>query len=487
MPELRDYQKDLLIRLKEHIGKGNRTPLIQLETGGGKTIIAGWLSKSIANQYASQKGCSCLYLVHRKELVEQVRNTLDDYGLGSHVGVIQAGQPVTPWGALQVASVQTLVRRLDRYDWLTPRVIFIDEAHHIRASTWEKIIERYSTAYRIGLTATPARLDGKGLGKHFSAIIEGPSTRHLIDTGNLCEMDCYSIPAHINLDGLKKVAGDYSKKDLQSRSTSRFRADIVDSYVKHCMGRSAIHYAASIDDSIRVCEKLRGLGLRAEHVDGETPHRKRKQILEAFGKGDIDCLSNYEIVTEGFDVPKCDAIVISRKTSSLVLFRQMVGRGRRPKEDGRKAVLLDLVGNLDMHGHPDIQPEWSLEDGVKRDAGTKSEKKSKICDSCGHVLVTMETDNGYECIVCGNTTPKKTVEDLKIELVEAKAAEKARKSEAYRSMNSEVYHSGGDLDKLRDIARRYGKNPFIVNRWKEIKIYKMAWEKQNRKMEEIQW
>ena len=488
MPELRDYQKRLIGDLKKAIVGGVRTPLVQLETGGGKTIIAGWLSRSIANRFASEGGCACLYLVHRRELVEQVRDTLTDYGLGEHVGIIQAGVGVSPWASLQVASVQTLVRRLDRYDWLNPRVIFIDEAHHIRASTWEKIISRYCTAYRIGLTATPARLDGKGLGMHFDKIIEGPSTRELIDAGHLCEMRCYSIPAHIDLSMLSKTGGDYSKKDLQSRSNSKFRADIVEAYRKHCMGRRVIHYAASVDDSQRVVTKLKTeLGVRAAHVDGKTPQAVREAILRQFATGQIDCLSNVEIVTEGFDVPACDAIVISRKTASLVLFRQMIGRGRRPKKDGGHAVLLDLVGNLDDHGHPDIQPEWSLEDGVIRDAKGSVKKRQRICDGCGYVLTEVEAGDSFSCIICGNRRYKRTVEDVQVELAERRTAEQERKTERSnmrRGMNREVVMSGGDMKKLREIAARYACNPNIVFVWQKTSYFLDAWRRQ-RQEEEI--
>ena len=166
MMELRPYQSDILKQVAAHIREGERRILIQLETGGGKTVIAGFLTQSVVAKKMDSRGCICLYLVHRKELINQVVNTLDEVGLGDMVGVIQSGHAVDKTARLQVASVQTLARRIDEYrEWLNPHVIFIDEAHHIRANTWESILNGYDKSYLIGLTATPARLDGKGAGQ----------------------------------------------------------------------------------------------------------------------------------------------------------------------------------------------------------------------------------------------------------------------------------------------------------------------------------
>ena len=487
IPQLRYYQQDLADSVSRSFYNGIKYPLVQLETGGGKTCLAGSLSMKLASQFSD--GCACLYLVHRRELVEQVYQTLCDFGLGQHVGLIQSGVEPKPWALLQVASVQSLVRRLHKYPWLKPRVIFIDEAHHIRAATWETILNHYHWAYRIGLTATPARLDGKGLGEWFEVIIEGPSTRRLIDDGHLCEMDCFSIPTNIDFTKLKKAGGDYAIKDRQSRSTPKFRADIVENYLKYCMGRRVIHYANSVDDSIQVVSKLTEIGVKANHVDGKTPLAERKAILQAFGRGEIDCLSNYEIITEGFDCPECDAIIISRITASVVLFRQMLGRGRRPKKDGRSSILLDLVGNLsssDGHGDPDQQPVWSLEDGIVDRAEGDEKKLSEFlfCDECGFLYPRKHRS----CPSCGSGKQRQTIEDVQIELKELKKKERDTKRMHTRNVNRAVWATMGDRDKLRAIARENSYNPHVVNRW--IEAYSDRWEAERErlaKIEEIPW
>ena len=474
VPVTREFQDELLEQLTTALHNGYRAPLLQLETGGGKTITAGEFSVRLSRQFQDKEGSLCLYLVHRRELVDQVCRTLDQFGLHDSVGVIQAGIQEKPWAPLQVASVQTLVNRISKYDWLNPRVLFIDEAHHARASTWERILNHYNRAFRIGLTATPARLDGKGLGEFFDILIQGPSTRWLIDHGYLCDIDIYKIPSNIDLSKLKKSCGDYSKKDLQSRSNPKFRADIVEAYLKYAVGRRTIHYAMSIDDSLEVVEKIKAMGVSAAHIDGKTPLGIRESIISDFSSGRITFLSNYEIVTEGFDCPECDAILLSRKTSSVVLLRQMIGRARRPKADGRKSVLADLVGNFDDHDHPDIQPEWSLEDGIIKEEKGIDLPPFKTCSECGF-LYPRELS---ACPECGSTKPRKTAEDIKIELEALKAQKKEQNAMQRRARNREIFQTGGDEQKLRDLIAEYGYKPDVIHVW--YKVYGESWDRLKR-------
>ena len=472
MLKFRPYQTEISQEVVSNIRAGVLSQLIQLATGGGKTAIAGMLSLNIAKRLSNRKGCSCLYLVHRMELIDQVRDTLELFGLGDMVGIIQAGHPVSPWGPLQIASVQTLVRRLDKYKWLNPKVIFVDEAHHAMASTWEIILNHFVGAYVIGLTATPERLDGKGLGAHFEVMVEGPSVRQLRDMDFLCATDYFALPK-IDLSHLKKTSGgDYGVKKRQESISDKFRADVVDCYLKHCKERRVIHYANSIKDSEDFVERIGSYGIKAAHIDGKTHKNTRKGIIKAFSNGEIDCLSNYEIITEGFDVPDCDAVILARKTASTVLFLQMVGRGRRPKQDGRRAVIIDPVGNIDVHGHPDEDREWSLEDGH---IGIQQEKKDvspfRSCKSCGYVY---RKSVSRSCPSCGGGEQRKTVEDIKIELIERKEEEKKEKSTARRRCNREVRASRGDRKKLHEIRAKYGYKPGIITVWE--RIYEDHWK-----------
>ena len=472
MPKPRPYQLEIAQEVVSNVRAGILSQLIQLATGGGKTVIAGLLSKSMARRLSDRKGCACLYLVHRRELVDQVKETLEAFGLGHLVGVIQAGYPVSPWASLQVASVQTLVRRLDKYKWLNPKVIYVDEAHHAMASTWETILNHFPDAHVIGLTATPERLDGKGLGAHFEVMIEGPPVRVLRDNGYLCGADYYALPK-IDLSHLKKTSsGDYGVKKRQDSINDKFRADVVDCYLKYCKDRRVIHYANSIKDSEDFVERIGQYGIKAAHIDGKTNKNTRKGIIKAFATGEIDCLSNYEIITEGFDVPDCDAVILARKTASTVLFLQMVGRCKRPKDDGRRAVIIDPVGNIDVHGHPDEDREWTLEDGhisIKQDKKEVSPFRS--CKACGFVY---RKAISAVCPKCGGGEQRKTVEDIKIELVERKENIKKEKSVARRKCNREVRASRGDKQKLHEIRKKYGYKPGIITVWE--RIYEDHWK-----------
>ena len=149
-------------------------------TGSGKTRIAGEIIQQIYRQLGDKRGGVGLFLVHRKELITQTQNTLDRLGLGDAYGVIQSGRAGTPWAPLQIGSIPTMVRRLHQMEWLEPRVIFIDEGHHATAATWEKVIARWPKAYKIFLTATPARLDDKGLGNLIDHLVIGPQIRELV-------------------------------------------------------------------------------------------------------------------------------------------------------------------------------------------------------------------------------------------------------------------------------------------------------------------
>jgi len=470
IPQPREYQRRLILDANDRFQSGYRSVLAQLQTGGGKTICAGLITRTLVRKYGGKRKIICLYLVHRQELVEQVRDTLESFGMGDMVGVIQGQSAIKPWAPLQIATVQTIVNRIEKYaHWLHPMLLVVDEAHHMRAATWEKVVDHYTSkgSRMLGLTATPARTDGKGLYTHFETMVEGPTTGQLMEAGALCAVKCYSpVVMHADFSKIK------SDKDRKSRSTPKFRADIIDFYSQHCQNRRVIHFANSVEDSIDCVKRWEALGVRAGHIDGKTNHWERKQILKEFASGEIEVLSNYEIVTEGFDVPACDAVIISRKTSSTVLFRQMIGRGRRPKQDDGYAVIGDLVDNLAHHEHPDVDPEWSLEDGVVAIKRKEGEKKTrKTCEECGVIYAAKYS----RCPDCGGVKEKKSIEDVKIEMAERKAEENKLRQNRRKKMNQEVFWSRGDETKLEEIQQRYQMSKHIIKHWN--RIYKNHWEK----------
>ena len=382
---------------------GFRKLLIVLATGGGKTAIAAHMtSTSIARGVGP-----VWFLVHRRELLRQTAGAFYDAGID--VGIVAAGREMQPWRKCQVVLVDSLKRR--RHLLPDPRIIVADEAHHAIAKKWATAIQAYPKAWLIGLTATPERLDGRGLGEHFDRIVEGPSMRWLIDNGFLSDYRIFAPPS-VNTVGVHTVAGDFNKaelRDLLEKST--IVGDAVHEYRKHAAGRRAIIRSLSRDGSRAVCAAFQSAGFSAAHVDGLTPDDERVQVFNAFKAGDLEVLCNVELFSEGVDVPGVECVIDLRPTKSLSMYLQFIGRALRPvyapgmdlsTTDGRLAaiaagpkpvaIILDHAGNVDRHGLPDDEREWSLDGRKKREV-----KKTFTCKVCYAVYATYQP----VCPSCG--------------------------------------------------------------------------------------
>lgn len=339
--EQRPYQTRDLLRIHDALREGYKRVLYVLPTGGGKTIIAAMLAQ---NAMAESK--RILFTVHRRELVEQAVATLKDALPNTPIGEIAAGAQADPAAPVQVASVQTLIRR----KIAPPDIVFIDEAHHARAETWERLLKRWPKAQRIGLTATPARLDGKGLGKHFDKMIEGPSIAELVDDGYLAGIKTLSPPPETIIQWRR------------NRDTVTV-ADALKSYQHYAAGKRAIFFGWNIRHSQNMRDAFNSAGIRAAHVDGTTPPNIRDRVMRQFRDGELDVVCNFDIVSEGFDAPDCDCVIIGAPTASVVRYLQRAGRVMRPGE-GKDAFILDLAGLVYYLGTPDQKREWTLADGV---------------------------------------------------------------------------------------------------------------------------
>ena len=453
----------------------HRSVCLTLPTGAGKTVLAGDISVRMRRD-----GAGCLYLVHRRELVRQVWDTLHKFGLGDQTGVIAAGHPETPWAPLQIASVQTLVRRLRRISWLRPRMLFIDEAHHIRAKTWEDILAAYPDAYRLLLTATPMRLDGKGLGKHADVLIEGPTIPWLVTNGFLAGMDTFTLPGGISRVGLKDMGGDYSRKDMDERVDGPVIASAIKNINRFARNSRSIFYAISVRHSKAVVAECNFHDIRAEHVDGTTPTAVRDAAMRRFSEGVTQLLSNVNLFSEGIDVPECDCVILGRPTKSLTFYRQANGRAMRRKTDGHKGMLLDLADNVSTHGLPDEEIEWTLDGGAEEQSIKKARRATRICAQCRHVYPSRQ----LSCPLCGHEHIVRTANEVEIELEEARREEridKERRGKMMRELNKKVYATMGDKVELRKLQREYGRDPDIVYKWEDI--YRPMWNKARRKQE----
>ena len=445
MAELRDYQITAVAELRDAIST-HRTAVYVLPTGGGKTVVAAELAR-----LAAEKGNRTLLLVHRRELVKQAIDTLSEACPGLSVGVEAAGWPSMPWAMLHVGMVQSIFRR----EYVQkPDLVVVDEAHHSRAATFEEVLARWHGAAMVGLTATPERLDSKGLWLHFNVIVFGPSIPVLVAADRLAPCRTLRLPASIDTKGVRKGAGgDYQRKDLGERVTSRTVTSAADAYMEYAKGMSTIFFGVTRAHSRAVCEKLRAYGIKAEHVDGTDHTSRRDKIMSLFKSGGVTVVGNVDLISEGFDAPACECVMMGAPTKSITRFLQMAGRAMRPGP-GKTALILDLEGSSHELGLPDEEREWSLEDGE-----VKKKKKTNLieCPNC-HTLYYRQP-----CPHCGQAPPVPSFTEQKRSLEIATARLKPK-----RSKRSEVW---GQLAQ----AKRAGDVRSAVTEIAERRGYKEGW------------
>ena len=387
MNGLRPYQEDAVGELRDAVRR-HRSAVYVLPTGGGKTVVAAEVAR-----LGVTRSSRTLLLVHRRELVRQAVDTLTASCPDVEVGVEAAGWRSWPVAPLQVGMVQSIVRR--RWD-VKPDIVIVDEAHHARAKTWENVLARWPAAARIGLTATPQRRDGKGLAEHFAVMVEGPTIPELVEGGWLAPVETYTIPVGLKLAGLKRDrGGEYRPGDVDQRVTTRVVAGAADAYLAHAGGRKAIFFGVTIRHSRSVCDELRRRGVRAEHVDGGDPVSRRDRIMDEFRDGAVDVVCNADLISEGFDAPACEVVILGAPTRSVTRYLQQAGRCMRPAP-GKVAAVLDLAGIVHSLGLPDEVRDWSLEDGERRPEPRRGTAVRRTCADCRRAFY------GTVCPGCGH-------------------------------------------------------------------------------------
>lgn len=409
MIELRDYQQEIVGGCREAFRSQERKVLVQLATGGGKTVLGSFMVNG-----SRQRGLVCWWLVHRRELITQASKTFTSMGIPH--GIISGGHASDPLERVQVGSIQTIARRLD--DLPAPDMIVFDETHHIGAAQWTQIFNRYPDAYVLGLTATPWRLDGRGLGGWYGDMIQGPTVADLIGRGSLSPYRLFA-PSIPDMAGVETQAGDYKQRSLSAiMDKPSITGDAVQHYQQLCPGKRAVAFAVSIEHSRNVAAQFLAAGIPAEHVDGGMDVASRDAAVERFVRGETLILSNAELFGEGFDVPAIEAAILLRPTKSLSLYLQQVGRALRPCDGKAQAIILDHAGNSLTHGLPDDDREWSLEDRPKRKGNEKNESPVRQCLKCFRVYRPAKA-----CPGCGHQAPvqAREIEQRAGELVEVEA------------------------------------------------------------------
>lgn len=347
---LRDYQDRLLNDARQLIRRGTKRILLQLPTGGGKTVIAATM---LGN--SSKRGLRSWFVCHRRELVAQASRTFSMVGIPH--GIIAAGFSGDYRQPVQVCSIQTLTHRLALH--LPPGIIVWDECHHTAAKSWATVQAAYPDALHLGLSATPARLDGAGLSDHFDAMVFGPSVRELIERGALSHYRLFA-PSPPDLSDVATRMGEFVKSDVaRVMDKPTITGDAVGQYQKATPGQRGLIFAASVEHSQHVVAAFVAVGIAAEHVDGNTPADLRDAAIRRFNEGTTRLLSNVGLFGEGFDVPAAAVLIDLAPTQSLTAVMQRWGRVLRP-EDGKVATINDHAGNSLRHGLPDDPREWSL-------------------------------------------------------------------------------------------------------------------------------
>lgn len=356
MLSLRDYQHAAVDQVRESFRAGRRRPLLVAPTGSGKTVIFSYVTAN-----AAAKGNRTLILVHRAELLNQTHAALSHLEVPH--GLIAAGKTSDPSHLTQIASVQTLVRRLDHIR--PPDLIVIDEAHHATAGAWASVLAKWPQARVLGVTATPQRLDGKGLGTVFDDLIRGPEVAGLIDRGFLCK-PVYYAPKTVDFTGVRMTAGDFNRAEMAERMDKpTITGDAVSHYAKYADGLPCVVFCTGIKHAEHVAHAFNAAGYRFAILDGTLSPEERAARVAALGSGKLHGLVTVEIVSEGFDLPVVACAILLRPTASLSLHLQQVGRVLRIAPNKPRAVILDHVGNCRRHGLAEEIRDWSL-DGIQR-------------------------------------------------------------------------------------------------------------------------
>lgn len=445
---LRPYQFDLIARAAAFMAMGYRRILVVLPTGGGKTVMASQMISSAVHQRDRAQ-----FVVHRRELIDQTSIAFTANGLDH--GFIASGRPeASDSDLVTLAGVQTLVRRLDTA--LPQRLAILDESHHATAASWAKTLDRYAEddCFVVGLTATPERLDGKGLDEHFDVMVVGPSTGDLIAAGYLSEFDYYA-PGVPDLTGIHTTAGDFNRGEIDElMNEPSLVGDLVSHYMRLARGMQGIVFAASREHSRNLTAAFQRAGVAAEHVDGSMADKKRAAIVDAHRAGDLMIMSNCDLFGEGFDVPSASYVGLARPTKSLSLHLQQVGRGLRVSPGKSKAIICDHAGNAFRHGLPDDDREWSLQGRAGRKAATGVNDDAMPVHQC-EVCFRVTPSSVKVCPGCETDFPVRTPSPPKEVSGELAKLERVERAKA-RKVEERLCQTYEDFVRLA-VSRGYSK------------------------------
>ena len=398
---LRDYQQEMKLRLFKE-WELHRSVMVQMPTGTGKTHLLA----AIVREFLRGSGSRVWIVAHRRELVEQIEETVSRHGMSKEDGRVR------------VMSIQWLSRNRKSMDE-EPDLIVIDEAHHALAETYRILWENYPEARKLGMTATPCRLNGKGFTDLFDSLITSWTVAEFIGKGWLSSFDYVSIRANSReqrlIDSLKKrgADGDYQVKEMNevlNREISIGR--LYESVERYARGKKGIVYAVSIAHARRIAACYSAHGLEAVAIDSRTPASERRELVEDFRRGKVKVLVNVDIFSEGFDCPDVEFIQLARPTLSLAKYLQMVGRGLRVAKSKECCIILDNVGLYRLFGLPTTEWNWTaMFHGNQSGMGEVNMAKDfalKTIGACysGQKRERMDMDNDTMVVIARHDAPR---------------------------------------------------------------------------------
>lgn len=444
--KLRDYQEELVDGIKQSMIAGNHSIIVQSPPRSGKTVVMAHIAKG-----ATDKNNQVLFFSHRKEINEQVYKTFEVNNVNMNL--------------VTIGGVQSLVRKLDKLP--KPTIILIDEAHHSKASSYKKIIDHFPDAYKLLFTGTPIRLDGSGFDDIAEDIILGKSVKWLQDHGRIAPFKYYA-PLMIDMSRLKKRAGEFTKGSVDETMKTVIYGDVIKHYEKLAKGKQAIVYTHSVEASENVSKAFNEAGYNSIAVSGKTPREARETAMQAFRNGELKIMVNCELFTEGIDLPNVDVCIMLRPTQSLSLYLQFAMRALNPRE-GKTAIIIDHVGNVERFGLPNQDREWSLQGIVKKKQTAKiGEPTVRVCEKCFATYWSITRT----CPECGHESPltKKEIEIMR----EAELAEINELKQQKIKKRVQTYVSPDmcrNMDELKEYRDQHGyKNGWVWYMAKKIGI-----------------
>ena len=393
MFKLRDYQQETIDKVYQSMRTGHHRIIVQQPPRTGKTVIMSEIARR-----TTDKGNRVMFIIHRKEVLEQAVSTFKQQGVDMSLATM--------------GMVQTLTRRINQLD--KPQLILVDEAHHALAKSYLNILDAFPNAYVLYFTATPIRAGHDQLDQIADDIVTGKSIKWLTDHHFLAPFHYYGL-GDIDRSKLRKSNGDYSSESMDQAISHEIYGHIVEQYQRLAKGKQAVVYCHSIESAKKITQQFEQADITAAEVDGDTDQNIRDKLVQQFRDQKLTILVNVNLFTEGVDLPNVDCVIMARPTSSLALYLQFSMRCLNPRE-GKTAIIIDHVDNFLTFGLPNNDRNWSeaIVTKDKRKAKSSTENGPAIAQ-CNYCFGTFYRDQIVDdcCPLCGHELKRKT-KDYKI-------------------------------------------------------------------------